>query len=109
VAEARPNSGGNLFTQGLERHEHSLDGPISGLLPYSIYFDDGDQAVQFSCTPFVGPAVSQNPTCNGALWVRSQNLVLYMFFPSEVGQFQNESLWHGPVNATIALVTDWRI
>ncbi len=108
IAAERLQTEGKLPSQDRPHIEHSLNGPITGAKSYKIYDDDGDLVAQLRCTPFIGSDMPPNPGCGGHVWRRSKNLILYVRFPADQGQFENDQRWRIPVNAAIQLAEKWR-
>jgi hypothetical protein len=101
-------NGEPLVFQDASWAEHSLDGPISGTTRvYSIFKEDEDLVVMFLCSAYRGDLAPVNPTCDGHVWDRTLNLVLYMRFPSDQGQAGTEERWRQPVEAAIELIQSW--
>lgn len=100
---------GRVRGQNLTRNDHSRNGPISGERRFQIYEDDGDLVVMLRGWPFLGPEAPINPICDGHVWERSSNLLLYIKIAGDQCQLGNEKRWHLPVRAAIDQAKQWRI
>lgn len=107
--EERIRTTGRALFQDSSWEEHSLNGPISGTKNYHIYSDTDDLAVKLRCTPYRGENAPPNPGCNGWVWDKKKNLILYVRFPADRGQDGLEEHWPAPVNAAIKMVESWKL
>lgn len=100
---------GRVIGQEFYSEDHSRNGPITGKRRFRIYEDDGDLVVMLRGWPFIGPKAPINPICDGRVWQRSTNLVLYFSIAGDRCQLGNEQRWKKPVHAAIELIKQWRV
>lgn len=91
------------------RPEQSLAEPVTGEKFYFIHSFSDELAVTLRCSPYRGEQKRPNPLCDGWVWDKQQDLILYLRFPAEKGQDGRLEYWREPVNATIELVESWKI
>lgn len=108
-AEKNMQRTGRDFFQDLANSEHSLNGFITGNKHYYIYSDTDELSVRFRCTPYLGINAPSNPLCDGQVWSKKLDLLLYLWFPSDQGQNGTTELWRQPVEATIQLIRSWKL
>jgi hypothetical protein len=86
-----------------------LSGPISGHKDYDIYSDDGDVFALLRCSAWLGftQRIARAPSCSGHVWKRSSNVILFLIFPSDRGQFGYEERWREVVDGALLLLQEW--
>lgn len=107
-SEKRILETGRATSQDSRWQEHSLNGAITGYKSYIIYSNVDDLSVKLRCSPYRGEKKPINPLCNGWVWNKKLNLLLYILFPSDRGQDGTKELWRTPVEAAIKLTKNWK-
>ena len=69
--------------------------------PNSFRYFEEDYYVILRCTPGRG--------CNGWIWDRDRNYILYIRFPESLRHNDPEQFWRAPTNASINLIESWKI